>query len=392
MLRRRLLAALVAVVAPAVSVVVVTPAPAAAVSQFMKLYQEPGDYEARFPDILKLNDGRLMAVWHRAKSHQGDPGTVQLSYGTQSGSTWSWSDPVPALGHPSLMAGKDMRDPKLGKMNDGAVVMTFFVPGEGVYSSVWKPAWTRFDDPEKLVVSGIPGSALAQHGSVLALPDQSGLVNQVLIPVYNSTGAWFVRATWRAVTAPRLLVADAFQLVANSPAADGFTNTYTEPSFVRIDNTVVTVVRHELTKVTSSGNVSNGAPAKVLKWNPYTFTGAASDYTRQDFPVWASSHHLLVTAEKKVLFTFGDKAVTARPTQGIMIDAPLAAWPVSGLQKVMIYNSGHGDQANPSSVEVSNGRFFTLAYNAKEKSTVEGGGKSPNGGSLWIMQSYASEY
>jgi hypothetical protein len=58
----------------------------------------------------------------------------------------------------------------------------------------------------------------------------------------------------------------------------------------------------------------------------------------------------------------------------------------------MIYNSGHGDQANPSSVEVSNGRFFTLAYNAKEKSTVEGGGKSPNGGSLWIMQSYASEY
>ncbi|MDG4825644.1 exo-alpha-sialidase [Asanoa sp. WMMD1127] len=382
---RRLWAALVAVVVAAMAVGV-NPAPAAAVTQLMKLYQEPGDYEARFPDILKLADGRLMAVWHKAKSHQGDPGTVQLSYGTANGT--SWSAPVPALAHPSLMAGKDMRDPKLGKMNDGAVVMTFFVPGDGVYSSVWKPGWTRFDDPEKLVVAGIPGSVPAQHASVLALPDQGGSVNQVLIAVYNNTGAWFVRATWRPVTAPRLLAADAFQLAANAPAANGFTHTYTEPSFVQIDGTVVAVVRHEL----NNGSVSNGAPAKVLKWNPYTFAGPQSYYDVQDLPVQASSHHLLVTQDKKVLFTFGDKAVSLRPTQGILIDSPLAPWPTTGLRKVLIYNSGSGDQANPSSVEVSSGRFLTLAYNAKPKSTVEGGGASPNGGSLWIMQSYASEY
>ncbi|MEV4535050.1 exo-alpha-sialidase [Asanoa sp. NPDC049518] len=377
MRRTTLLAALVAVMA----LVVANPAPAAAVTQLMKLYQEPGDYEARFPDILKLDDGRLMAVWHRAKSHAGDPGTVQLSYGTGT----SWTTPVPALAHPSLMSGKDVRDPKLGKMTDGAIVMTFFVPGDGVYSSVWKPGWTRFDDPEKLTVPGIPGSALAQHGGVLAIPN---LGDQVLVPVYNNTGAWFVRATWRPVTAPRLLVGDAFQLAANTAAADGFTHTYTEPSFVQIDGTVVAVVRHELNK----GSVSNGAPAKVLKWDPSTFTGTASYYDVQEIPVWASSHHLLVTSQKKVLFTFGDKAVALRPTQGILIDTPLAPWPTSGLTKVPIYNSGSGDQANPSSVEVSAGRFFTLAYNAKPKSTVEGGGASPNGGSLWVMESLVGEY
>ena len=42
------------------------------------------------------------------------------------------------------MAGLDTRDPKLGKMNDGSVLLTFFVPGGRVFYSVWMPVWTRF--------------------------------------------------------------------------------------------------------------------------------------------------------------------------------------------------------------------------------------------------------
>ncbi|MER7278643.1 exo-alpha-sialidase [Dactylosporangium sp. NPDC000244] len=366
--------------------------PATAVSQYMKLFQEPGDYEARFPDIVKLDDGRLMAVWYRATGHTGPEGTVQLSFGTQSGSAWTWVTPYPALANPSTMLHKDMRDPKLGKMRDGAVVLTFFVPSDGVYYSVWKPGWNNFTDPVKLVVPGIPGGALAEHGGVLALDDQGASVSQVLIPVYNDTGAWFVRATWRPVSDPRLLLADAFQLAANAPVADGFTDTFTEPSFVQVAGTVIAAVRHEQNK----GSTSNGQPVKIMKWNPYTFTGTGSYYDVQWLPVFASSHHLLKVSgpnnQDRVLFTFGDKGVALRPTYGILIQNPLARWPETGLKKVAIYNSGSSDQANPSSVEVSGGVYFTLAYNAKPKSATEGNGMSPNGGSLWVMRSTQDEY
>ncbi|MEU7873034.1 exo-alpha-sialidase [Dactylosporangium sp. NPDC049140] len=382
----RRLAAFLAVVAVVVGL---GASPAAAVTQFMKLWQEPGDYEARFPDIVKLDDGRLMAVWYRATGHTGPNGTVQVAFGTASGSTWTWTNPPhPALANPATMANKDMRDPKLGKMKDGAVVLTFFVPGDGVYYSVWKPGWNYFTDPAKLTVPGIGGSALDEHGGVLALDDQGGATNQVLIPVYNNTGAWFVRATWRPVSDPRLLVADAFQLAANSPADGGFTDTYTEPSFVQIGGTVVAAVRHEQ----NNGTVSNGQPVKVLKWNPYTFTGTQDYYDVQWLPVYASSHHLLKTSDNRVLFTFGDKGVALRPTYGILIQNPLQPWPETGLKKVAVYNSGASDQANPSSVEVSPGVYFTLAYNAKAKSATEGSGTSPNGGTLWVMRSTASEY
>ncbi|GAA3291499.1 hypothetical protein GCM10020218_064370 [Dactylosporangium vinaceum] len=388
----RRMAAILAVV---VAVVALGAPPAMAVSQFQKLYQEPDAYEARFPDILKLDDGRLMAVWHRATEHVSPTsfGTVQVSFGTRSGATWSWVTHQ-ALAHPATMADRDMRDPKIGKMHDGSVVLTFFVPGDGVYYSVWKPGWNNFTDPVKLVVPGIGGSALAEHGSVLALDDRGGRADQVLIPVYNDTGAWFVRATWQPVSTVRLLVADAFQLGANTPVGNGFTENYTEPSFVQVQGTVVAVVRH----AQNMGTTSNQAPALVLRWDPYTFTGAAGDYTTQFVNVLASSHNLLKTHDDKVLFTFGDKAVALRPTYGILVDQPLQTWPAG--PKVLIYNSGiaNGDQANPSSVEVGSGTaadpfaFFTLAYNAKAKSTTEGNNQSPNGGSLWIMRSVASEY
>ncbi|WP_433222249.1 sialidase family protein [Dactylosporangium sp. CS-047395] len=385
-----------AVLASVAVVVGLLASPAAAVSQLQKLYQEPGSFEARFPDIVKLDDGRLMAVWYRATGHTGPDGTVQLSFGAQSGT--AWDAPHPALAHPATMAGKDMRDPKLGKMHDGSVVLTFFVPSDGVYYSVWKPGWTTFTDPVKLPVPAqIQGSALAAHGGMLALDDQGGQTSQVLIPVYNNTGAWFIRATWRPVSDPRLLVADAFQLAATAttPDANGFYETYTEPSFVQVGGVVIAAVRRELNNNSSTNPISNGQPVKIMKWNPYTFTGTGSYYDVQWLSgVWASSHHLLKVSGPsgdRVLFTFGDKAVTARPTYGVLIQNPLALWP-STPKKVLIYNSGSSDQANPSSVETSSGTYFTLAYNAKPKSTTEGNGMSPNGGSLWVMQSSASEY
>ncbi|MEV6965130.1 sialidase family protein [Hamadaea sp. NPDC051192] len=344
---------------------------AAAVSMVASVVQEPGDYEARFPDVLKLNDGRLMAVWHRATAHSDAVGTIQLSFGSSNGRTWS--TPTPALADPSTMAGIDTRDPKLGKMNDGAVVLTFFVPGGKLYYSVWKPGWTRFTDPEQLVAPGVTGG-IYSHGGVLALADNGTQVDQVLIPFYTTGtagGAHFMRATWRATISPRLLVTSSSMMIVNSNPPG---RAYTEPSFVQFGSTVVAVVRAE--------QDGGGSPAIIVKWNPYTATPA---FAYQSFTgVLANSHHLLKTASGKILFTYGDKAQTYRPTVGMLISNPTATWTKGTVTP--IYNSGAADQANPSSVEIATGTFLTLGYNAKPKSV------SPTGGTLWVMESHAADY
>ncbi|RKR86499.1 hypothetical protein BDK92_0729 [Micromonospora pisi] len=350
--------------------VVAQPA-AASVSMVADVVQEPGDYEARFPDVVKLDDGRLMAVWHRATEHQNTVGTIQLSFGSSDGRTWS--TPTPALANPDTMAGIDTRDPKLGKMNDGSVVLTFFVPGGRVYYSVWKPTWTRFTDPEQLTAPGITGG-MYSHGGVLALADNGSQVDQVLIPVYTTGtagGAHFIRATWRASLSPRLLVSGSTKIINNSNPVG---RTYTEPSFVQVGSTVVGVIRAE--------QDGGGSPAIVVRWNPYAATPA---FTYQSFTgVLANSHHLLKTSTGQVLFTYGDKAQANRPTVGMLISNPTGTW-VKGTV-LPIYNSGYADQGNPSSVEIASGTYLTLGYNTKPKT------QSASGGTLWVLESHAADY
>ena len=371
---RRSTRTLVRLVAAAAATILVATVggPAVAVpTMTVKITQEEGDYEARFPDIVKLNDGRLMAVWHRATSHAGSVGTIQLSFGGGDGRTWS--TPAPALANPGTMEGIDTRDPKLGKMNDGSVVLTFFVPGGKVYYSVWKPGWTRFTDPEQLIAPAV-SAGIYSHGGVLALADNGTQVDQVLIPIYvggTAGGAHFIRATWRATTAPRLLVTGSNWIIRNNNPSG---RVYTEPSLVQFGNTVVAAIRSE--------QDGDGSAAIIAHWNPYV---ATPSFTYQSFTgVLANSHHLLKTASGKVLFTYGDKAQTNRPTVGMMIDNPTGTWVKNTV--VPIYNSGSGDQGNPSSVETSAGTFLTLGYNAKTKAA------SPSGGTLWVIESHTADY
>ncbi|WP_212754492.1 sialidase family protein [Nakamurella aerolata] len=369
--RRRLLNTVLPAAAAAPLVGVLGAAPAqAAVTFWGKIVQEPGDYEARFPDLLKLNDGRIMAVWHRAASHSGTVGTIQVSYGSADGKTWS--TPHVALANPGTMAGIDTRDPKLGKMNDGSVILTFFVPGGKVYYSVWKPGWGYFTDPTELVAAGIGGKY--SHGGALALANNGSQVNHVLVPVYTtgtSGGAWYIRTRWDASTNKLVVLEGARRIISNNNPVG---RTYTEPSFVQFGSTVVCAVRAEQNGA--------GSPVIIARWNPYT---AAPSYTFQSFTgVLANSHHLLKTSDGKVLFTYGDKSQSVRPTVGMLISNPTGTW-VKG--KVLgIYNSGANDQANPSSVEIAAGSFLTTGYNAKTKAA------SSSGGTLWLLHSSTADY
>lgn len=341
-----------------------------------KIVQEPGEYEARFPDILKLNDGRLMAVWHRATSHSGSVGTIQLSFGSADGKTWT--TPTTALANPGTMAGIDTRDPKIGKMNDGSVVMTFFIPGGKVYQSAWKPGWTRFTDPVEIVTSGV--TAKYSHGSPLALATSGTRTNEVLVPFYTtgtSGGAWYVRTRWDSPTNKLVTIEAPQRIITNSNPVG---REYFEPSFVQFGDTIVCAVR--------AHQDGGGSPAIIAWWNAYA---ATPSYRYQYFTgVLASSHHLLKTSDGKVLFTYGDKAQARRPTVGLLISNPTQNW-VKGTV-VPIYNSGADDQANPSSVEVTAGTYLTLAYNAKAKGTTDTSTTSPSGGTLWIRQTTRADY
>lgn len=367
--RRAFLAAAPLVAAVVAAGAVAQPA-AAAASMVAAIVQEPGEYEARFPDIVKLNDGRLMAVWHRATSHTGSIGTIQVSYGSSNGRTWS--TPHAALANPGTMAGIDTRDPKLDKMKDGSVVLTFFVPGGKVYYSVWKPGWNYFIDPTQLTAAGI--GAMYSHGPALALDNNGSQVNQVLVPVYTTGttgGAWFIRTTWSASTNKLVVSGSAQRIITN---ANPVGREYQEPNLVQFGSMVIAVIRAQ--------QDGGGSPAIIAKWNPYTATPA---FTYQSFTgVLANSHHLLKTSSGMVLFTYGDKAQANRPTVGMLISNPTGTW-VKG--KVLpIYNSGAADQANPSSVETTAGTYLTLGYNSKSKA------QSPSGGTLWVIETHASDY
>lgn len=347
---------------------------AAAVGSSMvaEIVQEPGDFEARFPDVTTLDDGRLMAVWYRATVHAGSVGTIQVSYGSSDGRTWS--TPHVALAHPNTMAGIDTRDPKLGKMKDGSVVLTFFVPGGKVFYSVWKPGWNYFTDPTQLVASGIGGAY--SHGPVLALDASGSHVNEVLVPVYSygesaAYGAWFIRAKWSSATNSLVVNGPAHKIIANwNPVG----RIYTEPNLVQFGDTVIAVIRAEQN--------GGGSPAIIARFDAYA---AAPSFTYQSFTnVLANSHHLLKTHDNKVLFTYGDKSQARRPTVGMLISNPTGTWTKG--TAVPIYNSGANDQGNPSSVEIAGGRFLTLGYNAKTKH------ESPSGGTLWVLQTSESRY
>ena len=368
--RRSLLAA--AAAAPIVGAIT-TESAAAAVTFWASVVQEGGDYEARFPSLKSLADGRLMAVWYAAKEHDGTVGVMRMSFGTSDGKTWT--TPHNALASAGVTAGVDTRDPKLGLMNDGSVILTFFTPAGKVYYSVWKPGWNYFTAPTEFVASGI-GSKFA-HGSVLALADSGTAVNQVLVPVYTpdetgtSGGAWYVRTRWDASTNTLVVLEAATRIIANNNPTG---RNYSEPSFVQFGSTVVCAVRSQ-----QDGDAS---PVIIVRWSAYQSTPS---FVYQSFTgVLANSHHLLKTQDGRVLFTYGDKAQTNRPTVGMMIANPTGTW-VKG--KVLpIYDSGYNDQANPSSVEIAAGSYLTAGYNAKPKDV------SPQGGTLWLLHSANSDY
>src|SRR5262249_1569151 len=82
--------------------------------------QEPaGASEPRFPDALRLRDGRLLVVYHYADAHTQANGVIRAVTSDDGGQTWSEPYTVVQNDH-------DNRDPKIVQLRDGTILLTSF--------------------------------------------------------------------------------------------------------------------------------------------------------------------------------------------------------------------------------------------------------------------------
>ncbi|MBP2326575.1 hypothetical protein JOF56_006960 [Kibdelosporangium banguiense] len=297
---------------------------------------EPAGIEARFPDLIKLADGRMMAVYHSAAGHTEANGVIKLTYSSDNGRTWT--PPTVAVSN-----AYDNRDPKLTQLADGTVLLSFFQTdwtgsgssNRGSFVARMAPGSTTFATPVR-IASNQGGNWL--HAPAVEIPG-----GDVLQPLYGS-GAYVARShdggrTWDAS-------AEVFA------ARDNDRYLYQEPNVTRLPSGQLVMLIRSFDKIQNKN-----VPSFITRsnddgrtWTPLT----QSDIT-------TASHHQLLTSSGALLLTYGDPGVANRPTFGALIADPAGPW--TGYPKTLLYNSGHGDQANPTSAEIAPGRYLTMSYN-----------------------------
>jgi hypothetical protein len=201
---------------------------------------------------------------------------------------------------------------------------------------------TAMSGPSDVIVGVYHAGHAATHGPIVELPN-----GDLLVPLYGRLPeggdgpASVVRSTDGGLSWPR-----ENETFIGIP--QGFD--YQEPNLsVLHDGTIMSVIR-------SSRNVA---------YLSYSYDNGHSFSTPVDTGLPASSHHQLVTADGDVLLTYGDlsrRFAMGRPTVGRLLQHPQQG--IDAHRDVLLYDAGvngapTADQANPSSAELSPGRFFT---------------------------------
>jgi hypothetical protein len=308
---------------------------------------------AHFPDLVARPGGGLLAGYREGAGHVRSDGRICLVDSDDGGRTWS----APRV---AVDGAYDDRDPKLAVLPDGTVLLSYFVidwathPRHTVHGTRVRRSedgGRTWSDP--VVVGTTLSGWAASHGAVAALP-----TGDLLLPLYGKrAGDEWERATVvRSVDGGRTWPAGTEVLLA---AGDGVH--FQEPTLTVLDDQVVALIRTTATRAHLCRSTDGGRT-----WSPPQPT---------DMP--ASSHHALRLSSGEVLVTYGDlseRFSQHRETVGRLVRRPQDTW--DGYPDVQLYDSGHADQANPSSAEVEPGAFLTLGFDVRA-ATVTGVFSSP---------------
>ncbi|MCA2215738.1 sialidase family protein [Jidongwangia harbinensis] len=316
---------------------------------------EPGRL-AHFPDIVRLADGRLLAAYREGAGHLSPEGRICLVESADDGQTW---------GQPRIVVDGpfDDRDPKLARLADGTVLLSYFVldwstkPRHttcGTFVRRSTDGGRTWSEPVE-VGSAMPGTGpgrgvqgwAASHGAAVELPG-----GDLLFPLYGkTTDKWWHQATVvRSTDGGRTWPAESEVLVA---AADEVH--FQEPTLTVLDDQIVALIRTTVEHAYLSRSTDGG----------HTWT------TPQATDMPASSHHALRLSTGEVLVTYGDlssRFSAHRETVGRLVRQPEDTW--DGYGDVQLYDSGDEDQANPSSVELEPGHFLTLGFDVGAATVV----------------------
>ncbi|WP_158602900.1 sialidase family protein [Jiangella rhizosphaerae] len=320
---------------------------------------EPAGWAPRFPDIVRLDDGRLMVTYYSGRGHTDAEGHIRVTESSDNGETWT-----PPRTVVSGEVGFDQRDPKITQLSDGTILLNYFIThwadpccnvrtqlGTHVVRSVdggrtWSdPVWvsTMMSCSQPPPAGGCGGDSgwSASHGSLVELAN-----GDVLAPLYGTTlgdprqRATVVRSTdggrtWDLDSEVTIAVSDAFH--------------YQEPNLTVLPSGEIV-----------AGIRTTSSPQVI--YVSRSFDDGHTWTTPEPTDIPGSSHHQLLRDDGSLLLTFGDVArgVPGRPTSGVLIPDASGDW--SGHRKVPIYDAGNSDQANPSSIELAPGEFLTLGY------------------------------
>jgi len=302
-----------------------------------------------FPDIVALPDGRLLCAYRESTGHVRADGRIMLVESADRGQTWS---------EPRVVAdgAYDDRDPKLAQLRDGTVLLSYFVlrwHEDGKFTCLGTSVLRSEDGgltwTDPVVAGGDELLWAVSHGAAAELPN-----GDVLLPLYGvdpkqPTGldsALAVRShdggrTWPAESAVPLGISADFH--------------FREPTLTPLPSgEVVALLRTSKAYAYLARSADGGR----------TWT----EPTETDLP--ASSHHVLLLTDGSLLLAYGDISKRFSPrriTVARIVTHPEGEW--TG-RDVQLYDSGHPDQANPSTVELEPGRFLTVGFDVPNATVV----------------------
>ncbi len=193
-----------------------------------------------------------------------------------------------------------------------------------------------------VIVGAYRSGLAATHGPIVELRN-----GDLLVPLYGRlpAGGDGPASVVRSTDGGRSWPKENESFFALPPGFD-----YQEPNLsVLRHGTLMSVIRSSRNVAYLSYSFDNGR-----HWTPPVDTGLP-----------ASSHHQLVTRDGDVLLTYGDLSgdlAAGRPTVGRLLQHPERN--IDAHRDVLLYDAGvngppTSDQANPSSVELTPGRYFT---------------------------------